>query len=182
VGVIFRVPIDGSVPIDASRLAPIAYGYGMDISADGRWLAYVGSGTVSVMELEGDGQPTSLTGDDATGEWIQAAVNTDGTQVAAERTLERDADGNTVRSDVRLWTVADRTFEDPFVSEGRFIPLWVDGGRTLASVPEPGEEPRDANVDTSGAWIIVVTEDGRLVGRSEAQLEIPGGPYTAADW
>jgi hypothetical protein len=172
--------MDGSAPLGTADFEPFSFGYGIDISLDGRWLAYVAAGTVAVLDLDGDGRAIPLTGDDGTGEWIQAAINADGTQVAAERTLERDADGSTVRSDVRRWTVSDRTFEDLTVTSGRFIPLWVASG--LASAPAPGEELRDANVDATGAWIIVVTDDGRLVGRSETTVEIPGGPYLAADW
>jgi hypothetical protein len=184
-GAIFRVPVDGSVSIDSSRLAPVAYGYGMDISADGRWLAYVSGPVVSVMDLEtGEVHYTAESGDGTHG-WVQVAINADGSVLAIERVLERSADGSAIlRSDARTVDVtrADGEYEEHDVPSGRFIPIWIEGGRMLASAPAPGTSPRDVNLDAAGDWILEVTEDGRLEGRSEEMVAIPGGPYLAADW
>ena len=181
-GAIYRVPIDGSVSIDASRLAPVAYGYGMDISADGRWLAYVSSATVSVMDLETGDVPYTAESGDGSHDWVQAAINADGTVLAIERALERSTTGEVLRSGARTTNLTTGEYEELPVDGGRFVPIWILGGTTLASAPAPGSNPRDSNVDAAGDWILEVTEDGRLVGRSEEQMQIPGGPYLAADW
>jgi hypothetical protein len=182
-GVIFRVPIDGSVPISFDTLEPVAYGYGIDISADGRWLAYVSSTVVSVMEIETGDVPYTAETADGSHEWVQAAINADGTVVAIERVLERSADGREIlRSDARTSNVTTGAYEEHPTVEGRFIPIWIDGGEVLASAATPGTKPLDSNVDASGTWILEVTEDGSLVARSEEHIRIPGGPYVAADW
>jgi hypothetical protein len=181
-GVIFKVPVDGSVSIDSSRLVPVAYGFGIDISADGRWLAFVSGPTVSVMDLETGQVPYTAESGDGTHDWVQTAINADGSVLAVERALARDADGRVTQSDARTTTIGTGAYEEHPTQGGRFIPVWMDGGRTLASAPALGTNPLDSNVDASGTWILEVTEDGALVARSEENVRIPGGPYTAADW
>jgi hypothetical protein len=181
-GTIFRVPIDGSVPIDASQLVPVASGYGIDISADGRWLAFVSGPMIGVLDLATTEQPRYVESGEGSHEWVQVAINRDGTELAIERVLERSGDARQVlRSDVRTIMIADGTYEDVPVAKGRFIPVWING-TMLASAPAPGADPRDSNIDGSGTWIIEVSSDGMLTGRGDGDVTIPGGPFTAADW
>jgi hypothetical protein len=134
------------------------------------------------MEIETGEVPYTAASGDGTHEWVQAAINADGSVLAIERALERDEQGQVVRSDARTTNVTNGEYEEVDVASGRFIPVWIDGGRTLASAPAPGSRPRDVNVDAAGDWILGVTEDGSLEGRAEQSVSIPGGPYLAADW
>lgn len=186
-GAVYRIPIDGSVPIDARLFDEaaghrVAYGYGVDISADGRWLAYVSGPVVSVMDLETGEVPHTFESGDGTHDWVQATLNADGSVIAIERALDRGPDGEVLRSDVRTTSLRDGTYEEHPTAGGRFMPLWL-GSAGLSSAPGPGEVLRDANVDPSGRWILVVTGDGRLVARGEpTPSPIPGQGYVAADW
>jgi hypothetical protein len=176
-GQIFKVDLatPGAEPVS------VALGYGMDISGDGRRIAFVSGPVVTVTELDtGEIVRTAESGD-GSHEWVQAALNQDGSVLAIERALERDDAGQIVRSDARTTSLVDGAYEEHDVDQGRFMPLFV-GGTSLASAPGPGERLKDANLDESGGWILVVTEGGRLVARGEGERLIADGPFLAADW
>jgi hypothetical protein len=178
-GHIFRVDLAtrGVEPVS------VAFGYGMDISGDGRRIAFVSGPTVSVMELDTGQVVHTAESGDGSHDWVQAALNRDGSVLAIERALERDDDGTIVRSDARTTSLADGTYEEHDTTEGRFMPLFVEG-TTLASAPAPGERLRDANVDETGEWILVVTADGRLTVRHDDTSTVSpyDGRFLAADW
>ncbi len=177
-GQIFRVDLTapGAEPIS------VAYGYGIDISADGRRLAYVSGPVVSVLDLDSGQVVHTAESGDGTHDWVQAALDHDGSILAIERALERADDGAVLRSDARTTALADGTYEEHDATEGRFIPLFVGDG-SLASAPAPGERLRDANIDETGTWILVVTDDGRLLARGgDGERVIAEGPFVAADW
>src|SRR3546814_7093208 len=81
-----------------------------------------------------------------THDWVQAALDHDGSVIAIERALERADDGVVVRSDARTTSLDDGAYEEHDVAAGRFMPIWVEG-ESLASAPAPGEHLRDANVE-----------------------------------
>lgn len=179
-GQIYRVDLatPGAEPV------PVAYGYGMDISGDGRRMAYVSGPTVSVMDIDSGQVVQTAESGDGSHDWVQAALDHDGTVLAIERALERADDGEVLRSDARTVDIssADGAYEEHPTTAGRFIPLFVEG-ETLASAPGPGERLRDANIDETGEWILIVTQDGRLLARGgEGERAIAEGPFLAADW
>jgi len=183
-GTIFRVPIDGSVSIDTSRLVPVAYGFGIDISADGRWLAYASPAGVGLHDLE--------TGSDVTvefglGNLVQVAVNHDGSEVAAERALEYsppDAPSLIVRSELTTFHRDGETLVRGETTGGdvRLLPIYADAGRQLTTVAAR-DGVIDLNVDVSGTWFLATPSEMPLRGYSEAAdaREISGS-FTAADW
>ena len=80
-GHVERVSIDGSTAPE-----PITGAYGIDISADGRWLVGVAGGAgILLYDLEGGTGALLGNDNEAVGEWEQAAINADGTEVAVAR-------------------------------------------------------------------------------------------------
>lgn len=178
-GQILRVDLTtpGAQPVS------VAFGYGMDISGDGRRIAYVSGPTVSVMDLDTGRVVHTAESGDGTHDWVQAALNHDGSVLAIERALERDDDGTIVRSDARTTSLADGTYEEHETGAGRFIPLFVEGDTLSSATPVTGGL-RDANLDETGEWILLVTEDGRLTSQhgDTSTVSPYDGRYLAADW
>src|SRR3546814_1423230 len=107
-GHIFRVDLasPGAEPVS------VAYGYGMDISGDGRRMAYVSGLTVSVMDIDSGEVISTAESGDGTHDWVQAALDHDGSVIAIERALERADDGVVVRSDARTTSLDDGAYEE----------------------------------------------------------------------
>src|SRR3546814_5506679 len=112
-------------------------------------MAYVSGLTVSVMDIDSGEVISTAESGDGTHDWVQAALDHDGSVIAIERALERADDGVVVRSDARTTSLDDGAYEEHDVAAGRFMPIWVEG-ESLASAPAPGEHLRDANVDETG--------------------------------
>jgi hypothetical protein len=94
-GSIYTVAIDGSTgqPDRATHT-----GYGMDVSADGRWLAAMSGSLLLLHDLDG-GPTRSFDLGDLGFEITRVAVNANGTEVTGERVLERGDDFRTLRSE-----------------------------------------------------------------------------------
>src|SRR3546814_18018655 len=121
----------------------------MDISGDGRRMAYVSGLTVSVMDIDSGEVISTAESGDGTHDWVQAALDHDGSVIAIERALERADDGVVVRSDARTTSLDDGAYEEHQVAAGRFLPIWVEGA-SPARPRAPGEPHRDAQATQTG--------------------------------
>lgn len=186
-GAIFRVPIDGSVAIEAADLQPVAYGYGIDISADGRWLGSVNEQGVTLTNLDTGEQITGATSQEPT-DLVRVAVNHDGSEVTAERALQYDPDNapfHVMRSELLTYRRVGGALEltDRTGGDVRLLPVYANGGTELVTVAAR-DDVIDLSVDSSGRWFLATPYEMPLRGRTDAadEQEIPGGPYIAADW
>src|SRR3546814_11436967 len=96
-GHIFRVDLasPGAEPVS------VAYGYGMDISGDGRRMAYVSGLTVSVMDIDSGEVISTTESGDGTHDWVPPALDHDGPVIPIERALERTDGRGVVSSHAR---------------------------------------------------------------------------------
>jgi hypothetical protein len=186
-GAIFRVPLDGSVRIETANLEPVAYGYGLDISADGQWLASVNEQGVTLTNLD-TGEQTMSTASADTSDLVRAAVNHDGSEVTVERALQYDPDNEpfyVMRSELLTFRRAGDALEQTDRTGGavRLLPVYANGGTELVTVAAR-DGVIDLSVDSSGRWFLATPYEMPLRGRTDAadEREIPGGTYIAADW
>jgi hypothetical protein len=178
-GHVERVSIDGST-------APLAItgAYGIDISADGRWLVGIAGGAgILLYDLEGGTGALLGNDNEAAVEWEQTGINADGTEIAVARS-RRDEAGDVVERTIERYAIVDGAL-DPRGSSS------ADTGTVPLYTPEatrPGvallAEGKDLNVDASGQWLLEVDARGRLVQRQEGAepIVISEGPFVAADW
>ena len=185
-GSIVRVPIDGSDPIEGGNLEPVAYGYGIDISADGQWLASVNEQGVTLTNLDTGDQIVS--GESASpSDLVRAAVNHDGTEVTVERALEYDEDNDpfyVMRSELITFRREGDALVQGETTGGdvRLLPVYANGGTELVT-KAARDSVIDLTVDATGKWFLATPFEMPLRGYSEAadEQEIPGS-YLAADW
>ncbi len=186
-GAVYAVGIDGAFPIGGplTDLVTVAFGYGIDISADGRWLASVNEQGVTLTDLDSGEQIASPASDEAT-DFVQAAVNADGTEVTVERALEYEEEApahRILRSELLTYRRVGDELELVERTGGdiRLLPIYVNGQLTQVAARDG---VTDINVDASGRWLLATPTGMPLRGSTEAadEEEIPGGPYVAADW
>jgi hypothetical protein len=185
-GAILRLPIDGSVRIDDANLEPVAYGYGLDLSADGRWLASVNEQGVTLTDLETGEQITS-TASAETSDLVRAAVNHDGTEVTVERALQYDPDNKpfyVMRSELLTFRRVGDALEQTDRTGGdvRLLPVYANGGTELVT-KATRDGVIDLTVDRTGTWFLATPYEMPLRGytRADDEQEIPGS-YLSADW
>jgi hypothetical protein len=153
-GSIFTLAIDGST---GEPTRPTHSGYGMDVSADGRWLAAMSTNLLLLQDLEGDDTRSFDLGEEGF-EYARVAVNDDGTEVTAERVLDRDDEFRTLHNEavvLRLEgeeaVVVDRVRAEPgrraIGAYGRFGSVST-GTPSIASI----------RVDATGSWALEVGE------------------------
>src|SRR3546814_19524297 len=137
----------------------------MDISGDGRRMAYVSGLTVSVMDIDSGEVISTAESGDGTHDWVQAALYHDGSVIAIERALERADDGVVLRSDALPTTFYDAAHAVQDFAAVRFMTSRVVGAQLAA--PPPAAPPlRHAHVLSPGEWSPPVnTQDRRASPR-----------------
>ncbi|MGK2948282.1 MAG: hypothetical protein ACSLFP_06895 [Acidimicrobiales bacterium] len=177
-GAVFRVPIDGSA--EPEQILNV---FGIDISADGRWVVGTTGAGILLHDLE-VGRSSALLGgdDDFLVSAERVAVNADGSEIAVV-TVERDADGNVISSGLARYPIEDGQLGEPTStggSDGRLFPLYT------ADQERPGRamgQGADLAVDASGQWLLEVDEQGAIAVRaSDGPVVLSTGPFLAADW
>jgi hypothetical protein len=158
-GSIFTVAIDGPTG-EPDR--PSHVGYGMDVSADGRWLAAMSTNLLLLHDLTGGRSRFFDLGDEGF-DYSRVAVNADGTEVTAERALERDDDFRTLHSEA----VVLRIDGDDAVEVDR---IRAEPGRRamgvytrFSSISTGAPTTASIRADATGSWVLEVAEPVGIV-------------------
>jgi hypothetical protein len=153
-GSIFTVAIDGST---GEPTQPTHGGYGMDVSADGRWLAAMSSNLLLLHDLTGGRTRTFDLGEEGF-EYARVAVNEDGTEVTAERVLERDEEFRMLHSEAVVLRLEDE--EAVEVDRVRAEPgrRAIGAYARFGSVSTGTPTVESIRVDATGSWGLEVAE------------------------
>lgn len=176
-GHVLRVPIDGSAEPE-----PFTGAYGIDISADGRWLIGVAA-SAGLLLYDLEARTAALLQHEGNIEWEQVGISSDGTEVAVA-VVRRDLEGNVESSEIERYAITNGQLGELRGADSgdvRAVPLYTSTGRLGAADLRDG---LDLNVDPSGTWLLEVDAQGRLIQRQEGTepTVISEGPFIAADW